>query len=135
MKQAAVVLVFDPRGNVLGIRRSATDPWQPLRWNFPGGGVDPGEGVVAAAVRELREETGLVAHRGELRHLFSYRGHVLVHVFRMTVSDCYIPTFDDGEHDRYAWRPLTQLPRPWASGTRWLIWLYTTRTGGTVSAF
>jgi 8-oxo-dGTP pyrophosphatase MutT (NUDIX family) len=32
----------------------------PPRWITPGGGVDAGEDFVAAGVRELREETGLV---------------------------------------------------------------------------
>lgn len=31
------------------------------RWGFPGGHVELGEGVVAAALRELQEETGVVA--------------------------------------------------------------------------
>jgi 8-oxo-dGTP pyrophosphatase MutT (NUDIX family) len=135
MKQAAVILVFGPGNNVLGIRRSGTDPWQPLKWNFPGGGIEPGESVVQGALRELREETGLVAHRQELKYLFSYRGYVLVHVLGLNVSHLYIPSFDDREHDQYAWRPLTQLPRPRARGVKALIQLYTTRTGGTVCAF
>ncbi|MEY4477195.1 MAG: hypothetical protein RJA31_699 [Actinomycetota bacterium] len=32
----------------------------PPRWITPGGGIDAGESVLEAAVRELREETGMV---------------------------------------------------------------------------
>lgn len=44
---------------VLLIRRGAS----PRRgeWSLPGGRIEPGEGVRAAALRELREETGVEA--------------------------------------------------------------------------
>ncbi|WP_055485108.1 NUDIX hydrolase [Streptomyces sp. WMMB 322] len=36
-------------------------------WELPGGGIEPGESPRAAAVRELREETGQLLEPGELR--------------------------------------------------------------------
>jgi 8-oxo-dGTP pyrophosphatase MutT (NUDIX family) len=45
-----------------------SDPGLPgtLWWVTPGGGLDPGETFEQAAVRELEEETGLVAAVGDL---------------------------------------------------------------------
>lgn len=52
---ALAVVVRGPR--VLLVRRR--NPPDAGRWGFPGGHVEPGETALAAAVRELHEETGL----------------------------------------------------------------------------
>ncbi|WP_370454586.1 NUDIX hydrolase [Paracoccus sp. M683] len=46
-------------GDVLLVRRR--NPPDAGLWGFPGGHVDPGETALAAAARELREETGVIA--------------------------------------------------------------------------
>ena len=47
---------------VLILRRGKTAPNNPGAWSLPGGYTDLGESAVQTAVRELQEETGLVAH-------------------------------------------------------------------------
>jgi 8-oxo-dGTP pyrophosphatase MutT (NUDIX family) len=58
-RRAARVLVVDALGRVLMLR--GFDPADPGRhyWFTVGGGLESGESVVEAAVRELFEETGL----------------------------------------------------------------------------
>ena len=36
------------------------------RWGFPGGKIEPGETIIAAALRELGEETGIAANPVEV---------------------------------------------------------------------
>jgi len=78
---SARVVPVNDRGEVLLL--NGRDPAEPDHWYWftIGGALDPGESPQEAAVRELREETGIVAspdqltesfHAGE--HAFSYDG-------------------------------------------------------------
>jgi len=53
------IVLVAPTGKVWLGRRARTSP--PYNWQFPQGGIDAGEGDLDAAVRELREETGVTS--------------------------------------------------------------------------
>lgn len=66
--QTVGVLALTPDGQVVCIRQFRPGP-DTVVLNIPGGFVEPGESPVAAAARELTEETGFVA--AELEHVAS----------------------------------------------------------------
>ena len=59
---AALAVTLDgDGGQVLLVQRR--NPPDAARWGFPGGHVEPGETALAAAARELFEETGIKAEK------------------------------------------------------------------------
>ncbi len=73
------IVLIRPDGKVWLGRRAATP--EPFNWQFPQGGVDPGEDLADAARRELAEETGVTSVQiiGQTRDWIAYAfppGHV-----------------------------------------------------------
>ncbi|AMM20782.1 DNA mismatch repair protein MutT [Frondihabitans sp. PAMC 28766] len=58
LRATSRLIVVDDDRRILLMLTKAPDTKAPARWITPGGGVDPGETHVQAAIRELHEETG-----------------------------------------------------------------------------
>ncbi|MBB6500049.1 (deoxy)nucleoside triphosphate pyrophosphohydrolase [Pedobacter cryoconitis] len=58
MIDVSCALITDYNGQVLVTQRSAV-MHLPLKWEFPGGKVEPGESAEACLYREIREELGV----------------------------------------------------------------------------
>jgi 8-oxo-dGTP diphosphatase len=71
MEVVAALIYRDDR--LLVCQRRETDSF-PLKWEFPGGKVEKGEGPLGALRRELREELGIEVQSASevFRHAHSY---------------------------------------------------------------
>jgi len=67
-----VAAVIESHGRILACQRRKNDAFG-LKWEFPGGKVQPGEQPVQALARELKEELGVEAAIGEERYRTRHR--------------------------------------------------------------
>jgi 8-oxo-dGTP diphosphatase len=74
--KVATGVVFPYQGGILLVQR-AIEP-QYGKWVFPGGYVDRGETLEAAALREVREESGLVVRLTGLLGAYSFPGNPVI---------------------------------------------------------
>ena len=120
LRVSAYAVIVEERGMLLS-RLAPAVGVGPL-WTLPGGGIEPFEDPVDAAVREVREETGYDVEVDEVVGISSlvvdpelrptklpektqllrivYRGHVVGGALAYEVG---------GSTDRAAWVPLTEI--------------------------
>ncbi len=103
----AVAVIIYHEGQIV-LQRRAIEPGIGL-WSFPSGFVDRGEVVEEAALREVREETGLLVELERLVGLYSHRGHpVVLAVYQARVVGGQLQASE--ESSAVAWFPLDALP-------------------------
>ncbi len=96
------------------------------KWNGYGGKVDEGESPRAAVIRELREESGLVAHEddlmqvGRIKFFFEDEPKFECHVYVLHAWEGE-PVDSDEMHDA-RWFPVSTLPfaQMWPADAVWI---------------
>lgn len=87
-RQLTVVAALIERGGQILIGQRAMGDWNQLKWEFPGGKIEPHESPREALRRELREELAIEAEIGDeiTRYEFQYPGKAPIQLifFRVT---------------------------------------------------
>jgi len=109
---AAVIERSGPEGRLILIGQRKPGGRHALKWEFPGGKVEPGEEPRAALARELREELAIDAVIGPVieAYDFRYRPETLTRLtfFRVTEYSGEITNLD---FSALAWERLEDLPK------------------------
>ena len=117
-RRTARVLLVDDRDRILLFADS--DPGIPGSgwWITPGGGIDPGESDLAAAVRELEEETGIRVPPSDLVGPILIRP--VIHGYCDVVIEqedvffaCWVPAFDVTDAGHTEEERLTMTAHRW----------------------
>ncbi|MBO4294356.1 MAG: NUDIX hydrolase [Alphaproteobacteria bacterium] len=97
-------------GALLIVKRSATDGFMPNAWDFPGGGVEKGETLVSALIREVKEEINVdisnadieligvseeISQKEEIKHEIQFNYEI--------VLESRVPVRLNSEHSAYDW--------------------------------
>lgn len=105
----AVVIAYK-NGQALLLKRGESAPWNPGKWDFPGGGINKGETPKEAAAREALEEVSMEVRTLRELTVIDVEGED-VHFF---TTDFYFGNGPNGtlavgpEHDEFKWVPISE---------------------------
>ncbi len=126
---AAAYVLLERAGKVLFVLRENTR-WMNGYYGLPSGKVERGEGFLAAAVREAKEEVGVVIVPADLEHVISFWRHEADDppdmewcdvVFRAKAWQGEPYNAEPDMHSEAAWFALDALPQNTIPQTRDMI--------------
>jgi 8-oxo-dGTP diphosphatase len=119
---AVAAVITDPAGRVLLCQQSQGH----RLWGLPGGRIRHDESPVHAAIRDIREETGMEIAVVDLVGIYQLTGDgcgtdlpdVLVHAFRGRAEGAEATVNAPGRICRLSWHDPAALPEPMTATTR-----------------
>ncbi|MGW9211002.1 NUDIX domain-containing protein [Embleya sp. NPDC055664] len=122
---AAVIVHDRDTERVLLLRRGPNAKFAAGMWDLPVGKSEPGEPITATAVRELREETGLIVDPGTLRvaHVIHAAwgvegpGGFVTIVFATDTWTGEPVNAEPTKHDRVRWADIHDIPKDFVTTT------------------
>lgn len=113
MKELAVNVAVIQDNKILLTQRDDFETWI-----LPGGGVEVGESIAQAAIRETKEETGLDVELTKLVGIYSrlgnyLGGHIVLFVGKQIGGEIKC---QEGETIAVEWFPFNQIPSPLSLG-------------------
>src|SRR5262245_49774381 len=109
-KMGAAAVILNGAGHVLLVKHT----YGPLNWELPGGNAESDESIVDTAIREVREETGLLVRAQHTTGIY-YESEGDIHQFAFLcqpLDPTVMPQPSSDEIGACAFWPVGALPRP-----------------------
>ncbi|GAA2064538.1 NUDIX hydrolase [Catenulispora yoronensis] len=123
---AAIIVHDRAAAKVLLIQRGPHAKFAPNHWDLPVGKAEKGEAITTTAIRELKEETGLIVHPAELKVAGIIHGAwgveapngFLTVVFAAENWSGKPTNAEPHKHAQVTWIDSTHVPEEFVSTTR-----------------
>ncbi len=111
------VLLLPIKDKEIFLIKRANTGWEDEKWSIPGGRVELGSSIKETALKELKEETGIIIEESELKfvHIEYLRDKFINYFFSFVPKDLDIIPQEKDKVSDYGWFSINNLPQPIAA--------------------